>query len=90
MKIRYASAAPRTLPPIDESRCSVRHPTSAIGSNGPQVVARWASASRPRADPADPRVVDGAVRQFRELRRERARLVSRSATIREVSLVAWA
>ena len=44
MKIRYASAAPSTLPPIDASRRSVRHPISATGSNGPQVVARWASA----------------------------------------------
>ena len=52
MKMRYASAAPRTLPPMDESRRSVRHPTSATGSKGPHVVTRWASSSpRARARP---------------------------------------
>ncbi len=46
MKMRYARAAPRTLPPIDASRRSVRQPISATGSNGPHVVARCASAIR--------------------------------------------
>ena len=50
--MRYASAAPRTLPPIDASRRIVRQPISATGSSGPHVVARCANAiARARARP---------------------------------------
>ena len=83
MKMRYASAAPRTLPPIDASRRMVRQPISAIGSNGPHVVARCANAIC-GARPIDSSVAGWAGRQLGELVGQGARLVGSDVVRRHV------
>lgn len=89
MKIRYASAAPSTLPPIDASRRMVRHPISAIGSNGPQVVPRWTkSSARARVRPMR---VSSTGWLASSASWAASELASFSvATMREVSLGPWA